>query len=612
MVNAIDLFHPEYCDLALPGGTTVISAGGVPCESLAVIEITRSGSPEFGWARLACCLPSQPDTDILCVEQIEDRFPMGTSISVCQPYNSAPPDTNIVCLPVFVGCIDGIETTLGSEGERVEIIAKDFSAILERITVYGQRVLRSDGSVVLLPGFETVFNPLGRGNAAAQQVITDGKIHAVFGVEPQNAVAWSCAEVINYLLSVYVQCCDVHWPSTEQLLALTEGQPVRDLDVTGLTLREALQRCCAEAGLQFRFVPRLAETGPSQAMVFYRNGCGRTVELNYQQRGESLSLSRTNVSRLHSRREFYPITRRYVGQGDFRVYEATMELVKAWDPELEDISYSKFSASTNPEFYRVKDVYRKWCLNEAGAYTSAPCHQGEPYDFSRIFAQTNYVHRRRRFWPALSTDAQGRSLGYLLQVSFDDGLHWWPYLSAFNNLLDECGVWLSSDRLDMDTWVAALRGVLRFRITASVVSDERLTCVVADGPVGSAIPVVDHVLTLPRRFRYCKVSGQSVLAGASGEGFGPPDEADDSAALHQFVRRCATASPSVIETIQVQTPSLMLHFQPGDRITTSPDSRDLLGTRRDNRSVIWIDRIHMDFRNQCTNLQLIRQRMCEG
>ncbi len=612
MPNAIDLFHPEYRDFTLPGSTTAVFNGSILCEGLVAIEIARGSSPEFGWARLAYHPGSQSSTDLLRVEQTEDKFPMGTSISVCQPYNSAPPDTAIAWLPIFTGCIDSIETALGPDGEHVEVIARDFSATLARITVYGQRVLRSDGSVVLLPGFETVFNPLGQGNAAAQHVTTGGKIHAVFSTDAHQAVMWNCAEVINYLLSVYVHCSDLHWPGIEQLLALTDGQPVRDLDVTGLTLLEALQRCCAEAGLQFCFVPRLAATGPTQAIVFYRNGHGRTVELNYQQQGESLSISRTSISTLQGRREFYPITRRYIGRGDFRLYEVTMELVKAWDPELEDISYNKFSASTNPEFYKAKDVYRKWCLNEAGDYTGAPCHQGEPYDFSRIFARADYVHRRRRFCPALSTDAQGRSLGYFLQVSFDDGLHWWPYLSAFNNLLDECGVWLSSDRLDMDTWVAALRGILRFRITASVVSDERLTCVVADGPVGTTVPVVDHVLTLPRQFRYCKVSGQSVLAGAPGEGFGPPDEADDSTALYQFVRRCAAASPPVIETIQVQTPSLLLHFQPGDRVTSSPDSRDLLSIKRDNRSVVWIDRVHMDLQNQCTNLRLVRQRVYEG
>ena len=290
------------------------------------------------------------------------------------------------------------------------------------------------------------------------------------------------------------------------------------------------------------------------------------------------------------------------------MYEATFELLPAWDPALEDIDYGKFSASTNPEFYKVKNVYRKWCLNEAGDYSGAPYHQGPPYDFSRIFEHADYVQRRRRFWPALSTNAQGEPLGYLLHASFDSGLHWWEYRYAFNNLHDECGIWLSSDQLDVDTWVAVVKGLMRFRITASVVSDQRLTCTMADGPVGSAIAVVDHVLTLPRQFKYRKVSAQSLLAPSSQAGPGQPDEADDSAALHQFVRRHVAASPAIVETTDVQTPSLLLHLEPGDRVTSSPESRDLLSCRRDNRSITWIERVHMDFRNQCTNLHLVRQR----
>jgi hypothetical protein len=358
-------------------------------------------------------------------------------------------------------------------------------------------------------------------------------------------------------------------------------------------------------GVRFQFVPCSAETGPTQAIVFHPNSEGRIIELSCQPAGESLVPSRTSIGALHSERAFYPVTHRYIGQGDFRVYEATFELVKAWDPALEGTDYSTFCPSTNPEFYKVKDVYRKWCLNEAADYGD------EPYDLSSLFEHRPYAHRRRRFWPALSTDSQGTSLGYLLQVSYDDGVNWWGYSHAFNNLLDECGVWLSSDQLDVDTWVAALKGVLRVRITASVVSDERLTCVLADGPVGSTVPVVDHVLTLPRQFAYRKVSVQSVLAQASAGGLGVPDEADDSAALYQFVRRHAAATPAVIETVDVQTPTLRLHLHPGDIVTSSPESRDLLNCRRDSRSTVWIERVHMDFSNQCTNLRLLRQRMYE-
>jgi hypothetical protein len=618
MTNTIDLFQPEFQQLALPAATAAVFLDGALCEDLEPIEIVRSGWPEFGWVRLSYrgqglgTPPSPPDPPAAGLsEWSQDWFAMGKAVRLCQLYNGAPPSVAVAGLPLFVGQIEAIETTIGGDGERIEIVAKDFSAVLRRITVYGRRVLQNDGSTVLLPGLETVFNPLGAGNAAPEPVVLDGKARTVFYADANGARAWTCAEAIHHLLCEYVPSGLLHGPDIEQLLALTESRPVRDLDVTGLSLLEALHRCSAAVGIRFQLLPRLAETGPGQALVFSRAGHGRTVELNRQYSGELLNLSRTNIGVLHSERSFYPVTHRYIGQGDFKVYEATFELVRAWDPALEDIDYGTFSASTNPEFYKVRDVYRKWCLNEAGDYTAVPYNQGPPYDFSRLFERADYVRRQRRFWPALSTNAQGEPLGYFLQASFDYGLHWWEYRYAFNNLLDECGIWLSSDQLDVDTWVAAVKGLLRFRITASVAGDERLTCIVADGPVGSTMPVVDHVLTLPRQFKYRKVTAQSLLASSSGAGSGQPDEVDDSAALHQFVRQRAAASPAIIETVAVQTPGVLLHFEPGDCVTSDPDSRDLLSRRRDNRSTTWIERVHVDFRNQCTNLNLVRQRVAD-
>jgi len=137
---------------------------------------------------------------------------------------------------------------------------------------------------------------------------------------------------------------------------------------------------------------------------------------------------------------------------------------------------------------------------------------------------------------------------------------------------------------------------------------ERLTAVVADGPVNSTTPVVEHVITLPRQFKYRKVSNQSIFAEATDETLGVPDEIDDSTSLYEFVRHTAEMSLEVIETFDIQTPSLMLDYQIGDIVSTSPESRDFLACRSDNRSTSRIVRAQMDFQKQCTNLKIVRQR----
>jgi hypothetical protein len=608
MSNTIDYFQSEQTQLSLPAAYVSILVDGKLCPNLEVIEIVRSGWPEFGWAKLAYNPAAHTSADVKAAEDVVHEFAAGKAISIRQYYNADLCGSAVFGLPIFSGQIESIETRRTADSEKLEIIARDFSVNLKRRSIYGQRLAKTDGSSIFLAGLDTIFNPDSKGNANQTAINFDGKSYTVFSGESMQGRLWTYAEVIDYLLCEYAPIWQLKTPSFSRLQALTENQIVRDLDVTGLNLIEALHRCCERIGLKFKFVPRMSDNGPGQAIVFYRAGTGRIVELNCQPAGEQFSISKTNIAQIHSRKNFWPVTHKYIAQGDFKIYEATFELIKAWDSGLEQNNYDSFSPSTNPSFCQVKDVYRKWCLNEAGQYSGPPYNQSDAFDFTQIFQSNNFIHRHRRFWPSLTTDVQGRSLGYFLQVSYNSGQNWWQYLHAFNILLDECGVWLSSDQLDMDTWTAALQGSLRFRITASVVSDERLTAVAVNGPVNSTAPVVEHMITLPRQFKYRKVSNQSIFTEPSSQAFGTPDEVDDSSALYEFARHTAVTSPEVIETFDIQTPSLMFDYRLGDIVSTSPDSRDLLACRSDNRSISRIVRVQMDFEKQCTNVKIVRQR----
>jgi len=603
MSNTIDFFQSEQTRLSLPAAYVSILLDGTLCPSLEVIEIIRSSRPEFGWAKLACNPTAQT-----AAEDFADEFAAGKTVCIRQYYNADLCGTSVFGLPIFNGQIESIETKRTARGEKLEIIARDFSVNFKRLSVYGQRLAKADGSSIFMAGLDTVFNPDGKGNANQTAINLDGKSYTAFCGESSQGRFWTYAEVIDYLLCEYVQTGQLKTPSFSRLQALTGNQIVRDLDVTGLNLAEVLHRCCERIGLKFKFVPRMSDNGPGQAIVFYRAGTGRVVELNCQPAGQQLSISNSNIAEMYSRKKFWPVTHKYIGQGDFKIYEATFELIKAWDASLEQNNYDNLSPSTNPDFCLAKDVYRKWCLNEAGQYSGPPYNQSEAFDFSQIFQSGNFVHRRRRFRPALTTDEQGHSLGYFLQVSYDGGQSWWQYLHAFNILLDECGVWLSSEKLDMDTWVAAVQGSLRFRITASVVSDERLTKVAVNGPVNSTAPLVEHLMTLPRQFKYRKVSDQSIFSESTGQTLGKPNEVDDSGALYEFVRQTAATSPEIIETFDIQTLSLIFDYRLGDIVSTSPESRDLLACRSDNRSTSQIARVQMDFEKQCTNLKIVRQR----
>jgi hypothetical protein len=590
MTNRVDIYQPERKELTIPAGGAFVFIEGRLCYCLEVVEILQGGSG-FGSARLVCHTDSG---------QIENTVEIGKPINIKWLYNNLYPAGGAEGIVIFAGQVERFETTPGD----AEVIARDFSAVMERITVFGRWATDIDERVVFVEGMGTVFNEGGQPNANGELMEHKGNIVRLFSPNTTAAKFWNCADVIEYLLCEYLPAGQLSLPEKEQLTALAGNESVRELDVTGKSLLEAIRLCCEQAGLGFKFAPRLGETGPESGIVFYRKERGRTIELNLQQAGERLSVSKTNIWKVSSNGGFWPMTHRYLGEGDYKVFEATFDLIKGWPWYDEDTDYEKFSPATNPEFHKVRDVWRKWCLNETGEYTNEPFSQGPAYDFEAVFGTDKYVHRRRRFWPALSCDSQGRSLGYFLEYSLDGGVQWGQYPYAFENLLDECGIWFSSSRLDIETWVAALKGALRVRITASVVSDERLSCAAADGPVGSATPVVERVINAGSKFGYRKVTGRSRFAGSANGA----DEADDSAGLYQFIRRRAQAESAAIKTFDVQTPYLAIGVEVGDIVKTNPEDRDIFSTRSDNRSVSIVERVRIDFAKQTTELKVVRRR----
>ncbi|MCX5634627.1 MAG: hypothetical protein NTW55_02115, partial [Planctomycetota bacterium] len=90
----------------------------------------------------------------------------------------------------------------------------------------------------------------------------------------------------------------------EQLRSLTENRIVSNFDATGMSLLEVLHHCCEETGIKFKFASRLIHGTVGEAIVFYKDGAGRIVELNCQRAGQRFSISKTNVSKLSVRKSF--------------------------------------------------------------------------------------------------------------------------------------------------------------------------------------------------------------------------------------------------------------------------------------------------------------------
>ncbi len=604
MSNRIDFYQPTQDEMTIPAGRLAIFLDGRLCPFLEVLEIVRAPFPEFGYTKFRYNTAGCEGLEIVNGEHIEALSGMGKSIRVCRFYDGGTGDAEAKSVAVFDGQVEQIDRAIDDRGEVIEITARDFGAVLERIIVYGSRIGTGGGESLFVDGIEAVFNKDGQGNASSQLANHEGKSYRVFASEEGIGRSWTCAEAIIYLLSEYLSLGLVQIPELAQLEAVTNNCVISEVDVEVLDLAKALGRCCEDAGVDYKIVSRPETVGPRQGIVFYKPALGREVELNRQFDGDTLSMSKTNVWRLKSKKDFWPVTHRFIGLGDFKIFEATFDLVKAWDPGLEGGQQSDYSPSTNSDFESVRDVYRKWCLNEAGDYSIAPYNRGDAFDFSFVFETSRYLPKKRRFLETISTDSAGLSHGYYLEVSYNNGSTWQQYADSFDILSDECGIWLSSDGFDSTFWTAVTGDTLRFRITASVQSDRRLKRQAANGPVDSACDVVDHVATNSSEFKFSKISGKSIFYAQDSK-----DNIDDGDALMGQMRWLAENDRDVIETSDIEMPVPMLDYHVGDRVVSSPDSRDIVGIGDDNRSVFQIERVKINFSDQLTELKVLRRRL---
>ncbi len=596
MSNTIDLQPwPEQSNM-VPAINPVVYVDGCLCQYLVVNEITLAGNPDFSKAKLSYneALVQGSDED-----EVLEALAVGRRISICQVYDKGIGEGISGLAGLFEGSIEQIERRVDGQGYSVEVTAFDFSAMLDRIAVHGQRVFVSSNKTLFLSGFESVFNPDGVGNCCREMITRDGKSYRVFSQPGDAGKTWSLAEIVLYLFSEYLPFGMIEISSLEQLEAIMGHRIADELDIEGDPMLEALGKICKQSQVQFRFVSRYGNEGACAGVVFYRPGQGRKVELNIQRRGQGLNVSRTNIYKFISK-SCWPVTNRYVVKGANKVFEATFELVKAWNPEFEGGSSQDYSTASS-SFGLVKDVYRKWCLNEAGDYTPLPYGQGEPFDFTRVFETSEFLSRRRRFYGAISYDSDGQSIGYYLEVSYNDGQDWEQYSGQFQVLKNQCGIWLSTGEFETSIWDALQADDFRVRITASVESDERLTCEYTDGPVNSTVEVQEHILS-NGAFEYRKVSCDSMFAGSAYEA----DEVDDTASLMGYIRQHCHNNTSVIEDVAVETSYVMTGFQPGDRVVSSPESMALLNAGHDGRSRLWIEKVCIDFDKQSTQLEMVK------
>lgn len=233
--------------------------------------------------------------------------------------------------------------------------------------------------------------------------------------------------------------------------------------------------------------------------------------------------------------------------GDVRRYEITAELVPGWEPEanldnvategqaaalayceahldlasdpdeLADDPWYQAYHSAGSDFYNHRDVGRRWVLNCSARYTAELfARTVGPFDADAYVpwepsdcaitdtsigedgnVQTTpvasgvWTYRPRPFLPCFSASADKRSIGIVLELSFDGGSTWHRNCEGLTFRADarEDAVLIDTDDLTQlfapgtgdpgsaadSFWDAMIRGLARVRVTAVVEGNTRLT-----------------------------------------------------------------------------------------------------------------------------------------
>ena len=578
--NTVTFYQKPTSLLSMRALPMVVLVDGLPAPWLEPLEIIRRGGPQLNeaWFHLS----GHPEASGPRFQHIAWAARPGQSIEVGLVCNVSPASRQQLCWPLFVGTICRGKATLEDKDESVRVLARD--SVLHRPggALDGIRALRDDGTVVYIRSEEVVFNPDGKGNASGNPVQVNSRAYHVFDVNHNTAAYWTYASAFRYVVSEYIGTVDIFSDcGLDAVAEMTSGQTLRDVDVTGMDPLAAIGRLCQRAGLTFCIECVLGADGKAVASLkFQKRLGGKKVHLRHQENGAILDLAQTNLSECSLDTVEPRESIRLVGRGDKKRFEATFDLVGGWDPSLETNDYDVYSPSTNPDFFVVQDVFRKWVLNEAGDYSGAPYNRGMAYDLSKVLGEDSYCERQRRFWPCLSRSVTGRSLGYYLEVSLDDGESWQPYAGAFDNLLDQCGIYLNCNQFAPQTWVAIQKGKLCFRITATIVGDEPLQVVLNDVPIEAARPVRTVIVDLGREFKYRQVTPQSILHNLTGTELGPPDNIDDQELMRGRLRDYLVRERQVSASGTATLPWIQPDIWPDDRISQISGRNVDLGHRR--------------------------------
>jgi len=243
------------------------------------------------------------------------------------------------------------------------------------------------------------------------------------------------------------------------------------------------------------------------------------------------------------------------------VVESTFLLQPGWDATRQDHPDAEYARATSGDFDAVVHVFRRWVLNEDGAFA------GEPFDLAGLFETDAPIEPwPLRFGDCLTLDAQGQRRRVILETSTDGGASWRHHPGPWSRLDDRAGVYLEDEPLAA-AWLAAVRqGTARVRVTATLRRPEPLTAI---RWVGNPFrgPHAERRIALGERFVWRWVDAGSRFASAIAAGEREAATVDERPAMRRWLAEHARSlAASAAREIRVETVRPIVGPRPGDRL----------------------------------------------